>query len=88
MHVVIFCFAHDNLNSFNSIKNFWIPEIEERNNKVMKVLVGLKPDLHKIEREAIDQLNFEGGFSQYFECNPKTGENVQELFKTAVQDSL
>ena len=44
-NLIIICFAIDNLESFTSINDFWIPELNEYIPNTKRILIGLKNDI-------------------------------------------
>ncbi|ODV58899.1 P-loop containing nucleoside triphosphate hydrolase protein, partial [Ascoidea rubescens DSM 1968] len=47
VQIILICFAINNTNSFNSILEKWIPEIENYCPNIPIILLGLKSDLRK-----------------------------------------
>ena len=43
-HLIIICFAINNLKSFTNINDFWIPELNEFIPNTKRILIGLKND--------------------------------------------
>ncbi len=70
-------------DTLDSLKDYWIPELEKVTGDVPKVFVGNKCDLveeRQITEEELDA--FAGEFdSGYYISSAKTGENVEEMFK-------
>ena len=44
-HIMLICFALDNIDSYQSISSKWIPEVDYHAPDALKILVGLKSDI-------------------------------------------
>ena len=72
--VILLCFSIDNKDSFDNIKEKWIPEIKQYCPKVPLILVGNKIDLRSDNQKSI---KYEDGISManqigactYLECS-------------------
>ncbi|OBZ91178.1 Ras-like GTP-binding protein Rho1 [Choanephora cucurbitarum] len=88
--VIMICYAVDNINSFQNVRDKWLPEIKHFcGNNVSLVLVGLKTDLRSESRSTVShqqglKLAKEIG-AKYGECSAKTNEHVQDVIRLAAQ---
>jgi len=101
--VILLCFAVDNPDSFENVREKWVPEVNHFCHNVPVVLVGTKKDL-RTDRQALDEMEQRqvkpvcedeaklmatriGAFA-YLECSAKTREGVQSIFETATKAAL
>ncbi|CAO3649332.1 unnamed protein product [Mucor fragilis] len=88
--VVVICFAVDNMNSYQNVRDKWLPEVKHYcGNNVSLVLVGLKIDLRSDSSVTIShqqglKLAKEIG-AKYGECSAKANINVKDVIKLAAQ---
>ncbi|KAI8085757.1 small GTPase superfamily [Gilbertella persicaria] len=83
--VVMICYAVDNMNSFQNVRDKWLPEIKHYcGNNVSLVLVGLKIDLRSDSRMTGLKLAKEIG-AKYGECSAKMNTNVKDVIRLAAQ---
>ncbi|KAG2208605.1 hypothetical protein INT46_009147, partial [Mucor plumbeus] len=88
--VVVICFAVDNMNSYQNVRDKWLPEVKHYcGNNVSLVLVGLKIDLRLDSSVTIShqqglKLAKEIG-AKYGECSAKANINVKDVIKLAAQ---
>ncbi|ELP85868.1 Rho GTPase, putative [Entamoeba invadens IP1] len=97
----VLCFSLVNLNSFNSLKTTWLPEIRHFDQDIPILLVGLKSDLiesnekiescyfryiyQKITTEKCLQMAKDIGANGYIECSSFNNSNVNVVIKKAIQ---
>ncbi|KAJ3205925.1 hypothetical protein HDU83_009632 [Entophlyctis luteolus] len=101
--IVIMTFAIDNRETFWSLTEKWIPEVNHFLPDVPKILVALKKDLRNDEStvEELKKLHTvpisydegtkkaaEIGAKKYFECSAKSGEGVAAVFEYCAKLSL
>ncbi|KAI8987334.1 P-loop containing nucleoside triphosphate hydrolase protein [Mycotypha africana] len=95
--VILACFAIDQVQSFENVKDRWIPEMDHFLFNTPRLLVGTKGDLRN-NRQRITELNANGQQlisveqaqalakklnTQYIECSAKTNTNIKEVIHTA-----
>ena len=86
----LFMYDITNYPSLAHIDN-WLNVINGRKEQIPLVLLGGKADLgmfREIAMEEGERIAREKGFSGFTECSSKTGENVEESFKTLVRIML
>ncbi|CEI88557.1 Putative Ras like family, member A [Rhizopus microsporus] len=91
---VIICFAVDNMNSFQNVRDKWLPEVKHYcGNNVSLVLVGLKIDLRSTESKTI--ISYQQGLklakeigAKYGECSAKENIYVKEVIQLAAQMAI
>lgn len=97
--VILVCFSCIAPDSFDNVKTVWVPEIKQHVAKTPIVLCGLKTDLRN-DRETLEKLRKEGQQPvtkeqgeklakelkavTYVECSAFTGDNLQNVFQTAI----
>ncbi|XP_066985149.1 ras-related protein ced-10-like [Macrobrachium rosenbergii] len=97
--VVLICFSVNNMNSFQNVKNVWIPEVKKYCPNTPYVLVGTKTDLRKNGRYSEENLGFikyldgrrlsrEVKAVAYFECSALTTEGLKNIFDEAILTSV
>jgi len=100
--VFLVCFSIISRNSFNNVKEQWIPEIRHYCPNVPIILVGTKSDLRNdeysistckklnkpmiLEAEA-RELQKDLGAKAYVECSALTHENINLVFNEALRAS-
>ncbi|KAB0798464.1 hypothetical protein PPYR_09457 [Photinus pyralis] len=98
--VIVVCFSVDLWNSFINVKEKWIPELQEHYSKIPFMVVGTKIDL-RFDTDTIEKLTAQGrkpitkeegevlakelSANAYLECSALTRENVDSVFKEALQ---
>lgn len=83
---VVIVFDLSNPQSFNSV-TLWLEDVKKsRGEDVLLFLVGNKSDLASKSAEAASLAHKLG--MTYFEVSAKTGENVENLFKTLAEKLL
>ena len=78
---IILVFDITNRNSFNTLKNFWLKDVNSQGN-FPKIVVGNKKDLENIrviKNEDIEK-NKEFNEIECFETSAKTKENIETIF--------
>ncbi|CEG73014.1 Putative Ras like family, member A [Rhizopus microsporus] len=95
--VILACFAIDQLQSFENVKDRWIPEMDHFLYGVPRLLVGTKADLRN-NTDRINELRTDGRQLisieqaenlakkldiQYIECSAKLNQNVTKVIHTA-----
>ena len=83
------CYDITNQESFEACR-FWIKDIERHAPvNIKKVLVGLKADLKYVMREVeyskAEQFAKDNDM-EFFEVSSKTGDNVDEMFRTIARE--
>jgi len=92
-HVFLICCSVDNRDSFDNIKEKWVPEIKVHDAKVPIFLVGCKADLRKegkavVTLDEANSLAKEVGAKAYMECSASTKVGVDEIFLEATKTAL
>ncbi|KAI8639155.1 small GTPase superfamily [Parasitella parasitica] len=88
--VVVICFAVDNINSYQNVRDKWLPEVKHYcGNNVSLLLVGLKIDLRTSSSVTVGyqqglKLAKEIG-AKYGECSAKANVNVKDVIKLAAR---
>ncbi|KAG2205019.1 hypothetical protein INT47_002643 [Mucor saturninus] len=88
--VVVICYAVDNQNSFQNVRDKWLPEVKHYcGNNVSLVLAGLKIDLRSESNKTISQqqgikLAKEIG-AKYGECSAKANIAVKDVIRLAAR---
>ncbi|KRX03905.1 P-loop containing nucleoside triphosphate hydrolase [Pseudocohnilembus persalinus] len=82
-HAIIGVFDLSDFNSYYSISQHWIKQVQEKTSDAIFILVGNKKDKKmdqdQVQKSIID--NFCKEYNcQYIEISAKTGENVEEMF--------
>ena len=91
--VVIFMYAINDINSFNSIYK-WLDELNDKGNNeedknIIKILVGNKKDLLKSDYSGIVGNKFASNYSlKYFETSALSGINVKKVFEILCLDLM
>ncbi|KAK1347861.1 small Ras GTP-binding protein [Hamiltosporidium tvaerminnensis] len=98
--LLIICFSIDDRNSFEAVKNKWMPELKFHCRNVPYILVGTKSDLrrdsdrleHMVSHGSIPVTTFQGmdlaneiGALKYFECSAKDGIGLDNIFRFAAE---
>ena len=90
-NVIIVVFSVVDLDSFQSVREKWIPEIKEHCPATPVILVGNKTDLRKsneiVTTEMVKQLASEINAVAYFECFCHDGRRatIKQIFEEAVR---
>ncbi|KAJ5066111.1 hypothetical protein M0811_03444 [Anaeramoeba ignava] len=99
-NVVLICFSIDNKNSFENVKNKWIPEINQYLPNVPFILVGTQSELrddfqtiNKLSQKGLSPISYQQGFglsievkaTKYIECSARNQVNINEVFEEAVR---
>ncbi|EAL49965.2 Rho family GTPase [Entamoeba histolytica] len=88
--VFLICYAVDDQNSFENIEVKWISEVTHFCKEAKVVLVATKSDRRKdkstdcISTAKGEELKTKIGAAAFCECSAKTGSNVKETFKVAI----
>ncbi|CAO3628065.1 unnamed protein product [Mucor hiemalis] len=95
--VILACFAIDQIQSFENVKDRWIPEMDHFLFNTPRLLVGTKGDLRSNDKR-IFELNTNGQKlisieqaeelakkikTQYIECSAKQNSNISKVIQTA-----
>ncbi|KAI9249551.1 RHO1 protein [Sporodiniella umbellata] len=95
--VILACFAIDQAQSFENIRDRWIPEMDHFLFDVPRLLVGTKGDLRNNPKR-IEELRADGRQlitpeqahqlarrlnTQYVECSAKLNQNIAHIIQTA-----
>ena len=91
-NIVIFVYEIINLNSFNSIKNYWYNDVIENSNKnVILGLIGNKSDLY-LENEEVseeDARNYANEINAVFKLTSAlNGSGINELFEILAKEYI
>ncbi|KAL6043482.1 putative RHO1 - GTP-binding protein of the rho subfamily of ras-like proteins [Balamuthia mandrillaris] len=94
--VVLLCFSVDNPTSFENVTSRWSPELRHYIPNVPTVLVGTKKDRRNaydttgrfVKPEEALNLAKTLKAKDYVECSAITGENLKQVFDTAVKTVL
>ena len=74
-------FDLNNVDSFNSIKNYWINEVESYTDEsAVIILIGNKCDQARTVSEADVKAFVDSKNLHYYETSAKTGANVGDMF--------
>ncbi|KAG0737884.1 hypothetical protein G6F57_012879 [Rhizopus arrhizus] len=91
---VVICFSVDNINSFQNVRDKWLPEVKHFCGKdISLILVGLKIDLRSskskmtISQEQGMKLAKEIG-AKYEECSAKENRNIKQVIQLAAQVAM
>lgn len=99
-HVVIVCFAVDDRNSYDNVRNKWLPEIAQFCPNVSIVLVATKIDLRgESGPNAADdtatlspaegrELANDVSAAAYVECSSRLKQGLNEVFEAAAKAAL
>jgi len=88
-NVFLLCFSIDTPDSFENIKQKWVPEMKQHCPKVPYFLVGCKGDMRAqggkdlIPVEDCHALAAEIGAAAYMECSAKEMQNITAVFEAA-----
>jgi len=91
-NLVFICFAINNSESFNQLRQYWYNEALKytKEKKPLFVLVGTKQDLNQDRRisqeEAEKWAKAQNPPLLYFEVSAKSGHNVKELYSNACKE--
>ena len=88
--VFIICFSLVDQNTLSHVESKWVREIQDSNQNVPYVLVGLKKDLRNsqsISSELGEEVKSRIHAYSYVECSSLNLDNVNLVFKTAL-DSI
>ena len=91
-NIVILVYEIINLNSFNSIKNYWYKDIIENSNKnIILGLIGNKSDLY-LENEEVseeDARNYANEINAVFKLTSAlNGSGINELFEILAKEYI
>ena len=91
-NIVIFVYEIINLNSFNSIKNYWYNDVIENSNKnIILGLIGNKSDLY-LENEEVseeDARNYANEINAVFKLTSAlNGSGINELFEILAKEYI
>jgi Ras-related protein Rab-1A len=76
-------------NTFNQIKQFWIPDVKKYCDKAPIVLLANKIDLGaELSEKEIKFLEQNTNFISIFHTSAKTGENVESAFKSISKEAV
>jgi len=89
-HVFLICCSVDNKDSFDNIKEKWVPEIKETNPKCPFFIVGCKGDMRAdggatYSLEDANGLASSLGACGYLECRARGNVGVDEVFLEATK---
>jgi len=89
-HVFLICCSVDNKDSFDNIKEKWVPEIRETNPKCPFFIVGCKGDMRADGKalyslEEANTLASSLGAQAYMECSARGKTGVDEVFLEATK---
>ncbi|KAJ7609903.1 GTP-binding protein rho5 [Roridomyces roridus] len=102
-HVILICFALDDPDSLENVREKWMPEVLHFCPRLPVLLVGCKLDLRNDARVISELARAnqspvsceEGrvaakaiGAYRYLECSARTGQGVQEVFQDAAAVAL
>jgi len=92
-HVFLICCSVDNRDSFDNIKEKWVPEIKTHDPKVPIFLIGCKGDLRGMGKAVVtlDEANAlarDVGAKAYMECSASTKTGVDEIFVESTKVAL
>ncbi|CEP10794.1 hypothetical protein [Parasitella parasitica] len=97
--VILICFAIDQIQSFENVKDKWIPELNHFLLDTPRLLVGTKKDLRQ-DSGYITELSMNGQKlistdegkelaekfkSPYIECSAKKNDNIEEVIEAAIE---
>ncbi|CAO3626216.1 unnamed protein product [Mucor hiemalis] len=93
--VVVICYAVDNQNSFQNVRDKWLPEVKHYcGNNVSLVLVGLKIDLRS-ESNTTKTISHQQGVklakeigAKYGECSAKSNIAVKDVIRLAAHTAV
>ena len=91
----IVCYSIISQNSFNNIKNKWLPELSQYAPYVPKILVGLKNDMRNdsniksfVDVTQAEIFAKEHDFSGHYLCSALTQDGVKAVFDEAINISI
>ena len=91
--IFIVCFSVEDPDSFENVKNKWIPEIRQYRPDTPYILVGNQTDLRGsvvdltgecITTEQGKRIAKKLGAKMYLECSALEGQGLQAIFKRAL----
>lgn len=91
--VLLVCYSVDVPISLENAFDKWVPEIQHYCPGIPFILVGLKSDSrasaeHPISYDAGLEIGLQYGASAFIECSAKLGQNIDEVFQTAIRAAL
>ena len=89
-HVFLICCSVDNKDSFDNIKEKWVPEIKSHDAKCPIIIVACKGDMRGegkalFAAEEGHALAASVGAVAYMECSARTKEGIEEVFLKATE---
>ena len=90
-HLIVFVYAIDDKDSFNSISNYWVKDVTTNTNKKPKfLLVGNKCDLKKDESVSTEEAQeyAKKNEMEFIEVSAKEGTNINDMFKSSIEKLL
>eukprot|EP01128_Nolandella_sp_AFSM9_P002164 TRINITY_DN12552_c0_g1_i1.p1 TRINITY_DN12552_c0_g1~~TRINITY_DN12552_c0_g1_i1.p1 ORF type:complete len:290 (-),score=83.56 TRINITY_DN12552_c0_g1_i1:223-1041(-) len=95
--IVLLCFSLVTEASYTSVQDKWYPEVDHYSKNVPTILVGTKVDLRNegiadpstgeldpVDTDKGEALADEIGAEKFIEVSAKTGENLKDVFESAV----
>jgi Ras family protein A len=94
--ICMVCYKINNRNSFDNVKNKWIPEIKRLANNPIVLIIGLHStsldddnDIRVITVDEAQILCQEVGADEFLECDPKHDyESVLNVFQVGIKHAL
>ncbi|KAL7716912.1 Rho family GTPase [Entamoeba marina] len=88
--VFLVCYSVDDQNSYENVEVKWVPEVTHFCKEAKIILAATKVDRRKdktcncLASSKCQELANRVGAAGHMECSSKTGTNVKELFKLAI----
>ena len=92
--VIIVCFSVMDRESFNNVREFWVPEIRAYvGDKTSIILVATQTDAKAVSEDIVteneaSELAESIGAVCYMECSAKDGHGINNLFETVVLSAI
>eukprot|EP01084_Bolivina_argentea_P131381 231905_1 len=92
--IFVLCFAINNRESFNSVRDNWLPELTQHRAGIPYILCGTKSDLRNdltldttafVSAQEANEMKLDIGASEYMEISALTQDNLKSLIDESIR---